>query len=268
MRDLVTKLENAFVSAKIDLPKVLDLKKIYFIATMLVLISFPLVATIPIAAQTQRKAVILSSLENLAPMGIYRNLIAGQLQRSGYDVTFLAGKSVTIDFLLNRLNNYAVVIWRTNLYNYNHANYWYVGEWDNPTTEQKYASDFAAGWINANAGILGVNMDFFSNHLSSGSLGNVKLAILESSMSNVLAPFLIDAGIRSAIYCNGLITLTFGTMDDLTGLLMNYLVSGQDVSDAIYNTVSPFNNAQPNDQLDTSYAPPFWFIGDSTLTIA
>lgn len=247
---------------------VLDLKRIILIATIAVLISLPLVATVPVAAQTRPKAVILSSLDALAPMGIYRNLITSSLAHAGYNVTFLHDTQVTIDFLQSQLNNYDLVLWRTNIYTFNHLKYWYVGEQVNPNTEQKYASDIAVGWINVNAGILGVSSGFFANHFASGSLGNVKLAVLISSTSDGIAMFLNKAGVGSVIFCNGPITLMFGTVDDLTGLMMNYLASGQNVYDSVYNTVSPFTNAEPKDPLDNSYAPPFWFVGDSTLTIA
>jgi hypothetical protein len=243
------------------------LRRILLMATVAVLIALSLVATAPVTAQVQHKAVILSSLDDLAPMGIYRTLISSSLARAGYSVSFLHDTQVTIDFLLTQLDNYDLVIWRTNVYNFNHLEYWYVGEHDSAVTEQKYGSDIAEGWINVNAGILGVNQEFFANHFSSRSLGNVKLAVLISSTSGVIAPFLYNAGVRSIIFCNGAITLTFGTIDDLTGLLLSYLARGQDVYDSVLNTVSPFTNAQPKDPLDTTYTPPFWFIGASTLTI-
>jgi len=246
---------------------VLNLKRIFLIAALVILISLPFTATIPVTAQSARKAVILSSLEALAPMGVYRTLITGNLQRAGYSVTFLHDSQVTIDFLLNQLNNYDLIFWRTNTYTYNHLKYWYVGEQTNSVTGQKYASDIATGWININAGILGVNVNFFTNHLASGSLGNVKLAVLISSTSDSIALLLHNAGVQSVIFCNAAITLSFGTIDDLTGLMMSYLAGGQDVYDSVYNTVSPFTNAQPKDQLDANYAPPFWFLGNSALTI-
>jgi hypothetical protein len=243
------------------------LKRIFLVAIIAVLLSLPLAATVSVNAQTQRKAVILSSLEQLAPMGIYRTYIMKDLTHAGYNVTFLHDTQVTADFLLNQLNNYDVVLWRTNIYTFNHQKFWYVGERDNPSTEQKYASDIATGWMNMNAGTIGVSTDFFTHHLSSGSLGNVKLVVLIASESDAIAPVLTNAGVSSVIFCNGFITLTFGTMDDLTGLLISNLAYGQNVYDAVFNTVSPYSNTTPRDPLDTSYTPPFWFNGDSTLTI-
>jgi small basic protein len=246
---------------------VLDLKRILLIAAILILISLPFSTTIPATAQKQRKAVILSSLDNLVPMGIYRTLITRQLERTGYNVTFFANNAVTIDFLLNQLSDYDLVLWRTNVYNINHVQYWFVGEAYSPAMEQKYASDIAAGWIDVNAGIVGVSIGFFSNHFASASLGNVRLAVLISSKSNEIAPMLIRAGVGAVVFCDGYITLMFGTIDSYTGLLMSKLVSGQTVLDAVFNTVSPFSRDQPKDPLDSNYVPPFWFVGDSTLTI-
>jgi hypothetical protein len=244
-----------------------DLKRIFLIATILILISLPFSTTIPATAQKQRKAVILSSLDNLVPMGIYRTFITRQLEGTGYSVTFLANNEVTIDFLLNQLNDYDLVLWRTNVYNINHVQYWFVGEVYTPAIEQKYASDIAARWIDVNSGIVGVSIGFFSNHFASASLENVRLAVLISSNSNEMAPMLIRAGVGAVIFCDGYITLMFGTIDSYTGLLMSKLVSGQTVLDAVYNIVSPFALDEPKDPLDSNYVPPFWFVGDSTLTI-
>jgi hypothetical protein len=246
---------------------VLNLKRIFLIATLVIPILLSFTATNPVSAQPTHNAVILSSLEALAPMGIYRTLITGNLQRAGYSVTFLHDSQITIDFLVNQLNSYDLIFWRTNTYTYNHLKYWYVGEQGNSVTVQKYASDIAVGWINLNAGILGVNVDFFSNHFATGSLGNVKLAVLISSTSDSVATLFYNAGAQSVIFCNGAITLSFGTIDDLTGLMMSYLTGGKNVYDSVYNTVSPFTNAQPKDPLDTNYAPPFWFLGNSALAI-
>lgn len=245
-----------------------ELKRIFLVAIIAIVLLLPLAATVPIQAQTQRKAVILSSLEALAPMGIYRTYIVSALTRAGYNVTFLHDTQVTVDFLVTQLNNYNLVIWRTNIFTFNHETYWYVGQRDNAALDQKYSTDMAAGWINVNTGTVGVNTNFFNNHFHSGSLGNVKLALIIASNSDVIGSVLTSAGVTSAIFCNGFISLTFGIMDDLTAQLISYLAGGQDVYDAVFNTVSPYSNQQPRDPLDTNYTPPFWFNGDSTATIS
>lgn len=233
----------------------------------MILVLVPLLAATPVVAQNHHKALILSSLEQLVPMGYYAKLVSYELARAGYQVTFIADTAVTLDFLLTQLNNYDVIIWRTNTYTWNHKTYWYVGEVVNSATQQKYGTDFAQDWVDGNAGILGVSADFFSNHFTSGSLGNVRLMLLISSNSNSFASFLISAGSRAVVFANGRISLTFGIIDDLTGALVAYLASGESVMDSVYNLVSPFANRQPRDPLDSSYSPPFWFFGDAALTI-
>lgn len=222
----------------------------------------------PVLAQSQRKAVILSSLESLAPMGFYGKMISDDLKHAGYQVTWLNGSAVTVDFLLTQLNNYDVIIWRTNTYTYIHTTYWYVGEQVNGTAREKYASDYTQGWIDGHAGTLGVNLDFFTNHYPPGTLSNVKLILLVASNSNPVGQVLVSGGAQAVVACNGQISLQFGLVDDLTAELVSYLTSGENVLNSVYNTVSPFSTtSQPNDPLDTSYSPPFWFLGNGTVTI-
>jgi len=61
-------------------------------------------------------------------------------------------------------------------------------------------------------------------------------------------------------------------MDDLTSNLIDYLASGENVYNAVFNSVNYLNNqAGVQDQLrsniDDAYIPPFWFSGSSSLTI-
>ncbi len=250
------------------------MRRIFLAALVVVLVTLPLLTVNPVFAlapplfsQTQRKALVLSSLNNILPLGYYGRVINYELGRAGYQVTTLTDGAVTLDVLRTQLNGYDIVIWRTNTYDYKHTTYWYVGQMVSSVAEQKYQTDFAQGWINGNAGILGVSLNFFSNHFTSGSLSNVKLFLLISSDSELIASWLTNAGAKAAIFCNGQISLSFGLIDDLTGALLSYLAGGYTVYDSVYSLVSPFINMQPKDQLDTSYTPPFWFMGDSTLKI-
>lgn len=245
------------------------MKKILFAAVLALLIAFPTsVAILPARASPQPNAVILSSLNELVPMGYYGKYMISSLKHAGYNVTYLADNAVTVDFLLNHLNDYSVVIWRTNTFNYVHTTYWYVGERVNDATSQKYAYLFAKGWLNLHAGILGVSQDFIFNFFPAGSLNHVKLLLFISSSGNSLAPQFITAGAKSVIFCNGVVSLQFGLLDDLTNALVSYLSSGQTVYTAVFNTVSPFNQGeQPKDPLDSTYTPPFWFLGNPSATI-
>jgi hypothetical protein len=245
------------------------MKKISFAVILVLLIVIPTsVAALPSRAPTQHSAIVISSLNALVPLGYYGKLMISNLKHAGYNVTFLADNAVTIDFLVNHLNDYDVVLWRTNAFNYIHTTYWYVGERVNDPTSQKYSYEFAQGWINGHAGILGVSADFFNKHFPSNSLKHVKLLLFISSTGNALAPQFVTAGISSVIFCNGFISLQFGLIDNLTNALISYLTAGQNVLTSVYNTVSPFNQGeQPKDPLDSTYTPPFWFIGNGSLTI-
>jgi len=245
------------------------MKRILLSLLLLLVIALPTsVAAVPIKAPVQHNAVILSSLNALVPLGYYGRLMISNLKRAGYNVTFLADNAVTLDFLTQHLNDYDVVIWRTNTFNYVHTTYWYVGEKVNDATAQKYAYYFANGWINGHAGILGVSQDFVNEYFPAQSLNHVKLMMLISSDGNSIAPQFITAGVSSVIFCNGPISLQFGLIDDLTNALVTYLTIGRTVLTAVYNTVSPFNQGeQLEDNLDSTYTPPFWFLGSASLTL-
>lgn len=222
----------------------------------------------PLHAEGLKTAVILSSLEQTFPMGQYATDITFYLTHAGYQVTELTNTNVTVDFLLTQLNNYNIVIWRTNTYTWKHVEYWYVGQLATPAIETQYSSDFALGYMNGNAGILGVNLNFFSENFTSGMLSNVKLMILIASDSDAIAEFFLNAGATTVIFANGPVDLSFGQIDDLTAQVVANLYTGQNVYDAVYNVVSPFvQNSNPEDPLDSSYTPPFWYQGNGTLTI-
>src|SRR5512137_2862834 len=101
------------------------MKKILFAVILALVIVFPTtsVAALSPRAQVQPRAVILSSLNGLVPLGYYGKLMISNLKYAGYNVTFLADNAVTVDFLVHHLNDYDVVIWRTNTFNYIHTTY-------------------------------------------------------------------------------------------------------------------------------------------------
>jgi hypothetical protein len=263
--------DNPFVLPNVTSEqKVFRMKKISFAVALVLLIVIPTTSAValPPRAPAQHKAIVISSLNALVPLGYYGKLMISNLNHAGYNVTYLADSAVTIDFLVNHLNDYDIVLWRTNTFNYVHTTYWYVGERVNDPTSQKYTYEFAQGWINGHAGILGVSLDFFNKHFPSGSLNHLKLLLFISSTGSALAPQFVTAGVSSVIYCNGFISLQFGLIDDLTNALISYLTAGQSVLTSVYNTVSPFNQGeQPKDPLDSTYSPPFWFVGNGALTI-
>jgi hypothetical protein len=247
---------------------------------MLVLVGIPIVSvgrafassppliTPPLLSNSQKTAVILSSLDKVYPMGLYEKDDAYYLSKAGYAVTFLTDTNVTVDFLLNQLNNYAIVIWRTNTYAWKHVEYWYVGELATSGLETTYANDFALGFMNGNAGIVGLSLNFFSEHFTAHTLNKVKLMVLISTDSVSIGEILYNAGANTVIFCNGAVQLSFGLLDDLTTQVIADMSTGQNVYTAVYGAVSPFvQNSNPEDNLDSNYTPPFWFDGDGTLII-
>jgi hypothetical protein len=200
-------------------------------------------------------------------MGYYATTLKYDLTHAGYQVSFLSNTAVTLDFLTTQLNNYDVVVWRTNTYSFAHTTYWYVGQRVSGAAEAKYANDFEQGLVNGNAGILGISVQFLNEHLQTGSLKNVKLVVLVSSDSVLIASYFNKAGVKAVISCNGSITLAFGQIDDSTGALFYYLARGNTVYTSVYDTVAPFSSSAPRDALDSVYSPPFWFTGDGTVRI-
>lgn len=246
-----------------------NLKRILLAAIIIISIAFPLTATVPVHAitpVTQHKAVIISPLEMYVPM-TYSYRIQALLTNAGYQLTYVTNTAVTIDFLLNHLNDYEVVIWRSNVYEWAHQMYWYVGEINNPTTAQKYASDFAAGNLDNHNGILGMSVAFIHEHFTAGLLTNVKLTMLISSESEQFAYIILNAGAKAVIYSYGYFSLTWGNMDYVTEQLTEYLTLGQSVGNATSHTVLPYQTMQPRDELDTVFYPQLWYMGDATLTI-
>ena len=226
----------------------------------------------PIAPQQkapgQKTALILDPLEQVYPFGFYGKLITEQFQSAGYQVTILHDQNVTLDFFVNQMKNYNVILWRTDSYTWEHREFWYLGQLSNAAIQAEYSSDFAQGWINGNAGHIGISLDFIIEHFPAQSLPNTMLMLLISTDSNAYAPTFITAGATAVVYCIGQVSLSFSNIDDLTGQLTSYLTQGQNLYNAVYNSVSPFvQNTQTEDPLDSSYPPPFWFLGNSTLTL-
>ena len=222
----------------------------------------------PSARATQGRALVMSSIDKTEPFGYYGSYIEEKLKSIGYTVTILNDEKVTVDLLLSGLSSYDVVIWRTDSYSWAHRTYWYVGEVATQWVLNSYSNDFADYALDYHAGIVGVNLSFFQAHYSSSSLSNVKLAILLFSGSNSVATEFAKAGAQGVVFCVTDISLQFGLVDDLAGQVVAYLALGYDLNDAVWTTVSPYlSNIPPEDPLDSTYSPPFWYLGDGSLTL-
>jgi len=210
--------------------------------------------------------LILSSLEKYVPTG-YSAQIQNYLTKAGYKVTLIKDTDVTLELLTTQLNNYDIVIWRTNIYDWAHVMYWYVGEISNRATLQAYATDFAAKRVDNTNGILGVSLDFFTYHFGPGSLSNIQLAVLISSTSSFLGQVLLRAGVKAVIDYYGSFSLTFDMIDYVTQLIIRFLSMGSTVKDSVWEVIKRFLNQKLANPLDSSYVPQIWWMGDSTLKI-
>jgi hypothetical protein len=247
-----------------------ELKKLIIVLLLLLPFSIPMgVNALAPRVTDTKQALVISPLDATIPFGTRGTSLTKMLTDAGYNVTSLADGAVNVDFLLSNLNNYSVIIWRTNTYAQGHDVYWYIGEHVNNEVQQKYAADFASGLLNAHAGILGMSSDFILHYFKTGSLNRVRLVIFIASYGASIAPALVKAGVNTVVFNNGVISLQTGLVDDLTmSIIANLLVNKQDVESAVYNTLSPVNQGQqPSDSYDSTYAPPFWYIGNGSLTL-
>ena len=220
------------------------------------------------SGQSQRNALILSPISSYDPWRPEDLAsIENALTQAGYNVTYVENTAVTLNLLTTQLNNYNVVIWRSQVYEHNHIIYYLVGQMNDPTTQQAYASDFSSGWIDDSNGILGASIDFFTNHISQGSLPNVKLMILIASMSDSLASTFLSAGVRSIIEFTGVFSMQFGFADDIVTGIVEYLAQGNSVANSVALVINPYHDIVLEDPLDSPNIPNVAYTGDSTVTI-
>ena len=235
-------------------------QKALFFALMAFIIILPPHGRIPAAPQIQPRALILSSTQNQYPMQ-YLNRVTTELQDAGYNTTFLSGSAITVNFLTTQLDQYDVLIWRTDTYILGNTTYWYLGQQGNQTT---YAGTIGIKTIDVENGMLAVSADFFSNNFGPNSLSHVKLAILESSMSITIAQVLIAAGVETTIDLYKTLDAPPSLFDWVTLSLIGYLTTGSTVRDAIYKTIYNYDYVG---SLDDSYLPPISFLGDGNLQV-
>jgi hypothetical protein len=222
----------------------------------------------PVSAQAQRKALILSPINAIVPMRSWDlSTISNSLSQAGYAVTYAFDTQVTIDLITTQLNAYDVIILRTNVYDHFHTVYYYLGQLDNSATALSYASDFATGALDNSHGHLGASITFFYNHFGHGSLSNVKLFVLITSMASALASILINAGVGSVINFDGVFSLQFGVVDYMTGIVLRFLARGYDVADSVSLTMAPFLNLNLRDPIDYLNVPSLVYTGNSAVTI-
>jgi len=240
-----------------------SVQKTMLFAFMALAIFIPPLGSMPISPSNQPRALILSSTQNQYPM-IYADRVTAELKEAGYNVTFLSSSTITLNLVTAaQLDQYDIVIWRTDMYVLGNTTYWYLGEQNNET----YAGAIGARTIAVSNGMLAVNANFFSNNYGPNSLTHVKLAILMSSMSITIAQALIAAGVKTTIDLYQTIDWTIAPpslLDWVTWELVGFLTTGSDVSDSIYKTIYNF---QYVGSTGNSFLPPISFLGNGNLKI-
>jgi len=230
-------------------------------------VALSIAIAIPVhAQQPQQQALIISSLEKYAHTK-YLDRMTGYLTQDGYNVTVVKDTAVTLNFLTTQLNNYDLVFWRTNTYEWYHVTYWYVGELTNKATTQAYSQDFAKGYVDDTNAIIGVSINFLIEHFRPGSLSHVKLAILEGSISANIANVFLAAGVKGTVDYYQNVSLQFGETDGFTAIVLAYLTSGVSLQNSIWQTITPYITQHFPDPTEVIPIPPVWYMGNATLTI-
>ena len=189
------------------------------------------------------------------------------LTSAGYTVTYVKDGDVTVNFLTTQLNNYRVIIWRTDAYEHAHTVYWYLGQQVSQALRQAYASDLSSGELDSSDGVMGADVKFFNDSFNAGMLSNVRLLIIVSSMSSMLAPCFITAGVQSIIDFSNTIDMQFNWVDYLTTGIVRLLAEGYSVADAVSDVITPLLTMRLEDPLDAMEIPSVSYSGNYALTI-
>jgi len=239
------------------------MQKSMLFAFMALAIFIPPLGSMPISPSNQPRALILSSTQNQYPM-LYVDRVTAELKEAGYNVTFLSSSTISLNlFTATQLDQYDIIIWRTDSYILGNTTYWYLGLQNNET----FAGAIGIRSIAVSNGMLAVDANFFSNNFAPNSLTHVKLAILMSSMSMTIAQSLIAAGVKTTIDLYQALdpmSTPPSLLDWVTWSLVGYLTTGNDVRDSIYKTIYNYEYVS---SLDDSYLPPLQFLGNGNLQI-
>ena len=236
------------------------MQKTMLFAFMALAIFIPPLGSMPISPSNQPRVLILSSTQNQSPM-LYVDRVTSELKDAGYNVTFLSSNTITLNlFTAAQLDQYDIIIWRTDNYVLGNTTYWYLGLQNNET----YAGAIGIRTIEISNGMLAVDANFFSNSFAPNSLTHVKLAILMSSMSITIGQALLAAGVKTTIDLYQSLQAPPSLLDWVTWSLVGYLTTGSDVSDSIYKTIYNYEYVS---SIDDSYLPPISFLGNGNLQI-
>ncbi len=237
------------------------MQKTMFFTLMALAIFIPSMGSMPVTPRYQPRALILSSTQNHYPM-LYVDRITSELTQAGYNVTFLNSNTISLNlFTATQLDQYDIVIWRTDNYVLGNTTYWYLGQQNNQTA---YEGAIGIRSIEVSNGMLAVDANFFNTNFAPNSLTHIKLAILMASMSITIAQALVTAGVQTTIDLYQPLLAPPSLLDWATWSLVGYLTTGSNVRDAIYKTIYNYDYAS---SLDDSYLPPLSFLGNGNLQI-
>jgi len=240
------------------------LQRVFLFALVALAIFVPPQRGMPISPTAPPKVLILSSVESQYPMQYIVDVTA-DLKQAGYNVTFVKCAAITVSLITTQLNNYDIVIWRTDMYLHGNTTYWYIGEQANQTSQEAYAGAISSRTMDVSNGMLAVSADFLSSNYGPKSLTNVKLAVLISSNSITIAQIFIMAGVKTTIDFYQTLNAPLTLFDWVTKSLVGYMTTGSTVRDAIAKTIFNYEYVS---SLDDSYLPPISFLGDGNLQIA
>ena len=239
------------------------MQKTMLFAFMALAIFVPPLGSTPISPSNQPRALIISSTQSQYPM-LYSDKVTAELKQAGYNVTFLDSNTITLNlFTAAQLDQYEIVVWRTDTYILGNTTYWYLGEQNN----ESYAGSIGVRTIAVTNGMLAVDQEFFTSNFAPNSLSNIQLAILMSSMSITIAESLIAAGVKATIDLYQAIDWTIAPpslLDWVTWSLVGYLTTGNDVSDSVYKTIYNYEYAG---SISDSSLPPISYLGNGSLKI-
>jgi hypothetical protein len=236
------------------------MQKALFFAFIALAFFIPPPGSMRLAPTTQPRALILASTQKQYPM-LYLDKVTTDLKEAGYNVTFLSSSSISINFITKQLDQFDILIWRTDTYLRGNTTYWYLGQQYNETT---YAGAIGIGPIDVSNGMIAVSDAFFSNNFGPDSLAHVKLAILIANMSITIGQAFIAAGVKTTIDFYQTLDAPSSLFDWVTWSLVGYLTTGSTVRDAVYKTIYNYEYAG---SLDDSYLPPISFLGNGNLQI-
>ena len=193
---------------------------------------------------------------------LYLNKVTTELRDADYNVTYLSGSAITVNFIQTQLDQYDLLIWRTDIYVLGNTTYWYLGR--QQVNETSYAGTIGISPIAVTNGMVAVSASFFNKTYGSQSLTHMKLAILISSMSITIAQTFVAAGVKTTIDLYQNLDAPASLFDWITSSLVAYLTTGNTVRESIDKTIY---NYEYVGSLDDSYLPPISFLGNGNLQI-